>query len=164
GLNVAIGKIALLLQRDILRQLNALHTQAALLHHAAGAHRHIGIEHHAAQRALHVVVEIRILGVVVPIEAPHLVRTVIGAVASADAAVVDLLIDALGAGGGGVHRTDRLARCVPAVLTHHGLIKTGGIVRGPAVVVVDANPVHDANTPYLILAHHRYIVLRLAGN
>ena len=68
--------------------------------------------------------------VVEPVEAAHLVRAVVGAVARADAAVVDLLVEALGAVHRGQHRADGLAGRVLAVLAHHRLVHAA---RGVAV-------------------------------
>ena len=56
--------------------------------------------------------------VVEEVEAADLVRAVVAAVAGADAAVVDHLVQALVAVDGGVHRADVLARRVLAVHAH----------------------------------------------
>src|SRR4029453_10308348 len=154
---------ALLFGRDLGR-LHALHTQRALLHHPAGAHHHVGVEHHGAQGAVHVVVEAFVLRVLEPVEAPHLVRAVVLAVPGADAAVVDLLVDPVRAVDGGEHRADRLAGRVVAVLAHHGLEHGVGIFRAPAVVAVQADPVHLAPAAHLVLADHGDVVLGLAGH
>ena len=55
------------------------------------------------------------------VEAPHLVGTVVGAVARADAAVVDHLVEAVGAVDGGLDGTDLLARGRLAVHAGHRL-------------------------------------------
>ena len=70
----------------------------------------------------HVVGEVVAGGEVVPVEPADLVWAVVRAVARADAAVVDLLVDALGAGRRRQHGADRLARRVLAVLAHHRLV------------------------------------------
>src|SRR5215831_12301030 len=105
-----------------------------------------------------------IVRVVVPVEAPHLVGTVIGAITSADAAVIDLLVDALGAGGGREHRAYRFARRVSTVLAHHRLVDYGRIVLGTVVVVINTNPVHDPSALDLILSDDGNVVFRLAGD
>src|SRR6267142_1914886 len=150
GLYVAIGERAHALERLVFRQLNPLDAEAALFHDAPGADENIGVQHHAAQRAFHVEIEFRIFGVVVPVEAAHLIRTVVGAVARSDTAVIDLLIEPFGTGGGGKHRTDRLAGRILTVLAHHGLMDADGILFGAAVVAVDTQPVHDANALHLV--------------
>src|SRR5207244_352189 len=108
--------------------------------------------------------ELGILGVVVPVEPPDLVRAVVRAVPRPDAAVVDLLVEALGAGRGGEHGAHGLARRVAAVLAHHRLMQGFGILLGAAVIPIDPDPVHDALALDLILADHRHVVLGLAGD
>src|SRR5262249_29053380 len=150
GLDVAVDEIALLLEGGVLGQLDALHAEAALLHHAARPHRHVRVQHHAPERARHVEIEGVVLGVVVPVEAADLVRAVVEAVAGPDAAVVDLLVDPLGAGGRRQHRADGLAGGVLAVLAHHGHVHAARVLDRPAVVVIDAQPGHRARAPDLI--------------
>ena len=106
-----------------------------------------------------------VVGVVEPVEAADLVRAVVGTVARADAAVVDLLVQPLVAVDRGQHRADRLAGGVAAVLAEHRLM--GHLhVAAPAagVVAIDAEPVHLALPPHLVLADHGDVVLRLAGD
>src|SRR5471030_2074551 len=164
GHDIAVRQFPLTLQRAVLRQLNPLHAQAALLHHAASAHHDVGIQHHPAQRAFHVEVEVRILGVVIKVESPHFVGTVVGAVARPHAAVIHLRVQPLGTGGGGEYGTDRLAGSVATMLAHHGLVDAAGIVLGADVVMVQAYPVHDAGALDLVLSHYGNIVLCLAGD
>src|ERR1044071_4157689 len=147
--------------RGVLGGGDPLDAQTALLHHAARAHRDVRVEHQAAHRIGHVVVEPRVLGVVVPVEPPDLVWAVVGAIPRSDAAIVDLLIEALGAGRRREHRTHGLARRVAAVLAHHRLVDDVRVVLGAAVVTVDADPVHDALALDLVLADHGHVVLGL---
>src|SRR5262249_5988589 len=61
--------------------LDSLHAEGAFLHDAARPHGHIRVQGQILQKI--------VMSVIKPIEAPYLVRTVIGAVARADAAVID---------------------------------------------------------------------------
>ncbi len=96
-----------------------------------------------------------------PVEPPHLVRAVVLAVARADAAVVDLLVDAVGAVHGRQNRADRFARRVVAVLAHHRLEDRVRARLGAAVVAIDADPVHLPAAPDFVLADDRHVVLGL---
>ena len=164
SLDVAIGEITLSLQGNVLGQLDPLHAHAALFHHSPGAHRHIWVQHHAAQGVRHVEIKFLVFRVVVPVEAPHLVWAVVGAIARANAAVVDLLVQALRTRGGGQDRADGLARGILAVLAHHGLMNTDRIFLRTAVITVNSDPMHDAASFNLVLSHYGNIVLCLAGN
>src|SRR5512143_3037561 len=105
-------------RRAILRFADSLHAEAALLHHALAAHRDVGVELPVERLGERVLFAIR-LTIPEPIEVANLVRAVVRAVARADAAVVDLDVQPVGRVVRGVHRTDRLARRVAAVLTEH---------------------------------------------
>ena len=99
------------------------------------------------------------------VEAPHLVRAVVRAVPRADAAVVDHLVQALGA----VRRSPppgrppRRARSRSACTAPAGS-SVSGLSSSPCVVAVDAQPVHLAAAQHLVLADDRDVVLRLAGD
>ena len=100
------------------------------------------------------------------VEPPHLVRAVVRAVARADAAVVDHVVQAFSAVGRGGNRADDLARRVLAL--HAGYRLMVGLDRGVEVVagevVIDANPVHLASVGDLLLADDRDVVFGDAGN
>src|SRR5690606_37409272 len=81
--------------------------------------------------------------------------------ARADAAVVDLHVQALAVVHGGAHRADEFAGRVLAVHAGHRL--EGRLAALRQLVGVDADPVHLAPAGDLLLAHHRDVVLRLAG-
>src|ERR1700691_4557782 len=68
-----------------LAKLDSLHAERALLHHTRAAHRHVRIELqvHRCRPLRHE-----------PVEPAHLVRTVIFAVARADASIVNLAVQA----------------------------------------------------------------------
>src|SRR5437867_2110752 len=101
-LDISIRQWPLFLQCQVLGQLNPLHAQAALLHDAAGTYNDIGIKDHSAQVAGHMEVssggerEDRFFRVVVPVETPDLVWTIVRAIASSDTTVINLLVQSLG--------------------------------------------------------------------
>src|ERR1051325_5064914 len=141
-----------------LRHLNALYAVGAFLHHTARAHGHFRVTHQLIGWRVEILVEQEV-------EAPHLVRTVVRAVARPNATVVDHHVQAFRIVHGRVDGTDRLAGRVLAV--HTG---DGHELRGLRVVVVafevgvNANPVHLAAALDLLLADDGDIVLRLAGD
>lgn len=104
-------------------------------------------------------------GVLVPVEATDLVRAVVGAVAGADAAVVDLEVHALVAVHRGVGRADDFAGSIVAVLTHDRLLDNVHIETvGSAVITMDGDPVHLAVLAHLVAADHGNVVLAGAGH
>src|SRR5262249_19275322 len=134
--------------------LDALHTEGAFLHNPARTHGDIGIQHQVCQAVFARVVE--------PVEAACFVRTIVGAVPSADAAVVDLLVQTLVAVDGGESGADRLARRVFALLAHHRLVGDFDLIGRAGVVTVDADPVHLAAAADFVAADYRRVVLHLA--
>src|SRR5450755_323967 len=97
---------------------NALHAEGAFLHHTLAAHGHVRIQlpvHALRPRVLWA----RRLAVAEPVEIANLVRTVIRAVAGADAAIVDLHVEPVRRVIRRVHGTHRLARRVAALLAEH---------------------------------------------
>ena len=111
-------QVALLERGAVLGLLDALHAERALLHDAFVAHRDVRVEL-PVQRLREGVLRARRVAVAEPVVVADLVRAVVGAVARADAAVVDLHVEAVGRVVGRVHRADGLARRVAAVLAHH---------------------------------------------
>src|SRR5579872_800957 len=73
-----------LLARFALGFLDALHAESALFHHAPRTHRDIRVEDE--------ILEDVVVSIIKPIEPPHFVGAVVGAVAGADATVIDLLV------------------------------------------------------------------------
>ena len=98
------------------------------------------------------------------VEPAHLVRAVVRAVARADAAVVDHVVQAFVVVDGRGHRADHLARRVLALLAGHRLVIGVGVLEVAGVVAVDPQPVHLAAVEDLLLADHRNVVLGLAGD
>src|SRR5690606_5686208 len=159
GHDVAIPQGAILQPRGVLRRADPLHAESALLHHAAGPHRHLGIELQVER------LREGGLGVRVPVVVAHLVGAVIGAVAGADAAVVHLPIEPVVGVVGGVHRADRLAGGVVAVLAQHrhhpGLERLAILATLP--VALDAHPGHLAAAQDVGLPDEGDVVLGVAG-
>src|SRR3954463_5779016 len=105
-------------RRAVLGLTDALHAERALLHDALAAHGHVGIELPVQRLRERVLLAIR-LAVSEPVEVADLVWAVVRAVARADAAVVDLDVQAVRRVIRRVHRADRLTRRVAAMLTEH---------------------------------------------
>src|SRR5207253_7072204 len=148
----AVADPAALLFRLDARARNALHAVGAFLHHAAHAHGDFGVELRLERLGAR--------GVVEEVEAPHLVRAVLRAEARADAAVVDLDVEALAVMHGCIHWADVFARRVLAVHARHRLEERAFSL----VVAIDADPVHLPPGDHLVLAHRGDVVLRLAGD
>src|SRR3954471_1600274 len=119
--HLAGADVAPLLARGDVGGADPLHAVRALLHHAA-----------AADGDARVVLELprarRPFGEVEPVEPPDLVRAVVRAEPRADAAVVDHLVEPVGAVLGRVDRTDVLAGRVRAVLAQHRLVDEPRII------------------------------------
>ena len=156
GLRFAVFEFAAFVLGLDLGGHQALDAETALLHDAAAAHRDIGVERQALDLAG--------VGVGPPIEAANFVRAIVGAVAGAHAAVVDLLVQALFAVHGGQHRADVFARCVVALLAQHGLMEHLGLGLAAFVVAVDTQPMHLALFRDFFLAHHGNVVFHLAAD
>src|SRR5581483_2756870 len=139
--------------RAILAGDDALDAHRALLHDAELAHGHVRVQLHLERRR-----EV----VVVPVEASHVVRTVVAAVPGPDAAVVDLPVQALLRVIGGEDGTYGLAGRDLAVLTEHRheevrRLRSTGAVLQPAL---HAQPVELAAVRGLRLPDDRDVVLR----
>src|SRR5256885_8831579 len=133
--DVTVAHVPILEARLILRTADTLHAERAFLHDALFPHRDVRVQQHR-ERLREGFVLPATLGVVVPVEVAHLVRAVVGAIARADTAVVDLAIEAVGGVIGGVHRADRLAWRVAALLAQHRLVH-----RTPGVAVLVGAPI-----------------------
>ena len=140
-----------------LRLVDALHAVGALFHHAAAAHGDVGVAPELQARRRPVLIEQEV-------EAADLVRAVVRAVARADTAVVDHVVQPFV----GVHRradrTHHFARRVLALHAGNGLEVGLGVVDRAAVVGVDADPVHFTAGQHLLFADHGNVVLRLAAD
>src|SRR5882762_8394533 len=164
GDDVAVAHVAVLESRLVLGAADALHAEGAFLHHALLAHRHVGVEQHRQRLGERFVLPVG-LRVVVPVEVADLVRTVVGAVARADAAVIDLAVQPVRRVIGGEHRTDRLARRVAALLAEHRgvdrALRLAVLVGEP--IALEPHPRHLAATLHQLLADRRDVVLGVAG-
>ncbi len=96
-----------------------------------------------------------------PVEAPYLVRAVLGAKAGSDAAVVNLVVEALFGMVGGIHRAHRFARCIVAVLTHHGE-KRDFFPAFRILITFHPKPCHFTALDNSFYAHHPDVVLCVA--
>src|SRR3989454_2081501 len=164
GADVAVVRRPVLEPGLVLRRADALHTEGALLHHTLLAHRHVGVEQQLERLGPALPLPAR-LRVVEPVEVADFVRTVVGAVARADAAVVDLPVEPVRRVVGGVHRADRLARRVAALLAQHRC--DDGADRHAALsareVALDPHPTHLAVPRYQLFAHRGEVVFGVAG-
>ena len=96
------------------------------------------------------------------IEAAHFVGTIVRAVAGADAAVVDHVVQPLIAVRRRTHGTNQLAGRVLALHAWHRLMIHLGIVQLAFVIAIDANPVHLPAAQHFVLTHHRTVIFGLA--
>ena len=110
-LQLAVLHLAILRLDLLFARLDPLHAERALLHDADFADRHVGIELQVKRLLPRRVEEV---------EEPDVVRAGVGAVARADAAVVDLRVQAFLRVMAGVGRTHRLAGRGVALLAEHG--------------------------------------------
>src|SRR5688572_29494737 len=97
------------------------------------------------------------------VEEPDVVRARVRAIAGADAAVVDLRVEAVLGVMAGVGRTDRLARRVVAVLAHDGAELERRLRELAFPVALDADPVLGAPARRLLCPDGRDVVLGVAG-
>src|SRR6185312_447811 len=130
----------------MLRAANALDAHGALLHDTLAAHRDVGIEL-PVERLGKRVLRPMWLAVTKPVEVANLVGTVVGAVTSSHAPVVDLNVESVRSVIRRVHRADGLARRVTAVLAHHrdeARLEIGAAVFPALVIALESDPRHLA--------------------
>src|SRR5262245_36386786 len=137
--------------------VDPLHAIRAFLHDSTTADRHVRVVQQLKTGS-------RIIRKLKEIETPHLVGTVIRAVARADATVVNHVVEPLAAVDRRHDWADQLARRVLAVHAGHRLKIRVWVVYAPRVIAVDAQPMHLAAAGHLLLADHRDIVFRLASH
>src|SRR5207248_10776084 len=112
GHDFAVADAASLFFGVDLRGVDALHAVGALLHHAAGTRGDVGIALRFERGRF-------VVGVVEEVESAHFVRTVVRAVARADAAVVGHIVQTFAAVRRGADRADRLPRRLLALHARH---------------------------------------------
>src|SRR6202035_4691938 len=130
--------------------------EGAFLHHACAAHGHVGIELQIQRRR-----PLRHE----PVESTHLVRTVVFAIARADASIVYLAVEPFLSVIRREHRADRLARRVIALLTQHWReVELRRLRRFLWLreVTLDPNPRHDSAVVDAFLTDPWNIVFRVA--
>src|SRR5439155_8937940 len=158
GGDVPVPERPVLQARGVLGAADPLHAEGALLHHAARPHRDVGIQLEVERRLEGAP------GVGVPVEVADLVGTVVAAVAGPDAAVVHLAVQAVGGVIAGVHRADRLAGGVLAVLAEHRDRPRGERLARllPALeIALDPHPAHLAGPEHVAAADPGNVVLRI---
>src|SRR5690606_34617860 len=121
---------------------------------------------HRAARDVRIELPSQRLGNVVleEIEAAYFVRAVVRAVTSTDAAVVHHCVQSFLVVVRGVHRTNRLARRIIAVLTKHRHEAYLQLFSWTVVVAIDAQPRHFASVTARFLADYRDIIFGIACN
>src|SRR5262245_9159386 len=97
------------------------------------------------------------------VEEPNVVRAGIRAVPRADAAVVDLRVQAVFVVAAGVGRTDRFARRGIALLTHHRAVLHLHVGKLALEVPLDPDPVQRTPARRLQFSHRRNVVFGVAG-
>src|SRR5256714_10534234 len=157
SLNLAIAHPSPLALAIDLGALDALYAVGAFLHHAATADRDFGVAQQLQRLCVEILVEQEV-------EAPHLVRAVVRAVARADAAVINHVVETFGAMHRRADRADDFARRLLALLTWQRLIVSLRVRFVAAVVAVNPQPVHLAAAHHLLFADHRDVVFGVAGD
>src|SRR5262245_24478621 len=110
---------------------DTLHTVRAFFHNAAGTHRDLGIVQQLQARRV-------IVGILQKVKASYLIRTVVGAVARANTAVVDHVVEPFLIMHGSVRWADDLARGVFTVHTQDGLVIHFRVGWHPLVIAIKA--------------------------
>src|SRR4029434_1587143 len=157
GLDFTVADRTIFLFRVYLRDIDALHTVGAFFHDATAPHRDVGVSHRLQARRVKI-------GILEKVEPAHFVRAIVGAIAGADAAVVNHVVQHLMAMIGRTHRADQFAGGVLAVHTRHGLMISLRIFRASFIIAIDAQPMHLPRAGHFGFAYHRDVVFCLAGN
>ena len=104
------------------RAADALNAIGALFHNAAPADGDIRVVHRPEARSV-------VIGVLIEIEAPHFVRAVVRAEAGANAAIIDLKVEAFVVVHGGFDGTDEFTGSVLTMHARDGHMIEFGIVQ-----------------------------------
>src|SRR5581483_3316147 len=135
--------------------VDTMNTERALLDQALRSNGDVWIEVRAHRLGPIVLVEV---------EEPHVPLTVVRAISRANAAIVDLNVQAVVAVVDRIHRADRLAGRVLAVLTEHRNEARLDVGELSLPVPLDANPFLRAVVEKQLLVVDGKIVLRLASD
>src|SRR5262249_47781921 len=154
--NLAISNLPIFFLRLDLCSLNSLHAISALLHNPAASDRDVGVAQHLETRSVEVLIEKKV-------EPANFVRTVVGAIPRAYAAVVSHVVQAFSAVNRGCDRTHKFARRVFALLARYRLKICLRILLAALVISVDSKPVHFATSRNLFFPDHRNVVFSYAG-
>ena len=152
---LAVPHVPALGLRLLLRPVDSLDAEGALLHHALLPHRDVRVQL-KVERVRELVGE--------PVEPPHLVGAVVRAVPGAHASIVDLCVQSLRVVIRGVHGAHGLTRRVAALLTEHGLLHGLEAAVGRLLeVAVDLDPRHVSPLSAHHFADGGDVVLGVAG-
>src|SRR3984957_4035805 len=154
--NLAVADLAVFLVRVDLRPVNALHAVAALFHHAAAADSHVRVVHQLQALRL-------VIGEEQEVEAAHLVRAVVRAIAGTHATVEDHRIEAFRRVNRRTDWANLLAGCVFAMLAGHRLEVRARRGQIALKVGVDAQPLHVAANLDLMLTDDGDVVLGITA-
>src|SRR6185369_5695491 len=154
-LHLSVADLSPLPACILLGATDPLDAEGTLFHHPAAAHGDVGGE---------LVVQRFGPLVGVEIEDPHGIGAVVAAVAGADAAVVDLTVEAVRVVIAGIDRTDRLAGGVMAMLAHDRQEADPHVRVLPHPEALDTQPLHGAPLADLLFVTQPHVVFRLAGD
>ena len=155
GDDFAVANLPVFFLRLDLGGVDALHAVGAFFHDAAAAHRDVGISQRLQAWGFKI-------GILEKIKPAHFVRAIVGAIAGADAAVVNHVVQPLVAVAGGPHGANQFAGRVLAMHARDGLMVGLRIIRASFIIAVDAQPMHLPAAGHFGLADDRNIVFRLA--
>src|SRR3989454_7589874 len=155
GQDVAVPHGALRVTRVVLARDDALNAHRALLHDPELANRHVGVQLHVERRG-ELVLE--------PVEAAHVIGTVVAAVSSPDTTVVHLTVETFFRTIRRKHGTDGLARGDLTMLAEHRQEVVRGPIRLPFRPALDADPLELSPVGRLGAPDDGHVVLRLAGD
>src|SRR5205807_6999072 len=155
--HLAITDGPVLFLRGDARGGDSLHTVRTFLHHTAAAHGYLRVAQQLERRCCEI-------AVLEEVEVTDLVWAVVRAIARADTAIVDHVIQPLRAVNGGTHRTHQLTWSGLTLHARHELLQDPRIVACALEIGVDSQPQHVASAADLLFANHRNVVLGLARN
>ena len=153
--NVAVPYRPSFLLRLLFPFADALHAERAFFHDAVLPDRDVGIQLFR-QRLVPVRVE--------PIELPGGIGAIVPTVTDSDAAVVDLRVEPFGRMIRRVHRTDRLAGRIVAMLAEHGHESRPDIRILPFPITFDSDPIDRPPLCRFVFPGNADVIFRMAGH
>src|SRR6185436_2593240 len=155
--NFSIANLSIFFFCGNARSIDALHTIGAFFHDTATADTDVGIALHLNRRGIPILEEVEV-------ETSDFVWAIIRAIPCTHTTVVHHVIQPFFTMNCRTDWADRFTRGIFTLHTRHRLVDSFWIVKLAGVVAVNANPVHLASDPDLLLADHWNVVLGLAGN